>query len=58
MKKCKGCHQEIDKYTIACEYCGKLTKEAEKPETDDNPKSDSSTEKGTEDIEKKPGEGE
>lgn len=25
MKKCKGCEREIDKYGIACEYCGKLS---------------------------------
>ncbi len=26
MKKCKDCKREIDKYAIACEYCGKLAK--------------------------------
>jgi len=35
MKKCHGCHQEIDKYAIACQYCGKLAEEREKSETDD-----------------------
>ena len=25
MKKCPGCEREIDKYSIACQYCGKLT---------------------------------
>lgn len=34
MKKCSGCHQEIDKYAIACQYCGKLAEEREKSETD------------------------
>lgn len=24
MKKCPECEREIDKYGIACEYCGKL----------------------------------
>lgn len=24
MKKCAGCEQDIDKYAIACQYCGKL----------------------------------
>ena len=24
MKKCPGCEKEIDKFAIACEYCGKL----------------------------------
>ena len=24
MKKCPGCEREIDKYAIACQYCGKL----------------------------------
>ena len=27
MKKCSGCEREIDKYAIACEYCGRLDKE-------------------------------
>lgn len=45
MKKCTGCHQEIDKYVIACEYCGKLLKEHEKSEKD---KKDTGTEPGKE----------
>ena len=24
MKKCSGCERDIDKYAIACQYCGKL----------------------------------
>ncbi len=46
MKKCHGCHQEIDKYTIACQYCGKLAEEREKTETSNDPETD--------DTEKKP----
>ncbi|MBN1869144.1 MAG: hypothetical protein JW847_01000 [Candidatus Omnitrophica bacterium] len=38
MKKCHGCHQEIDKYAIACQYCGKLTEESEKSEAGKSPK--------------------
>jgi len=26
MKKCPDCEKEIDKYTFACEYCGRLFK--------------------------------
>ena len=26
MKNCQGCKREIDKYAIACQYCGRLTK--------------------------------
>ena len=48
MKKCKGCNQEIDKYTIACQYCGKLAEEREKSENNNDPE--------TEATEKKPGE--
>lgn len=36
MKKCNGCHKEIDKYTIACQYCGKLAEEREKSEEDNS----------------------
>ena len=36
MKKCNGCHQEIDKYTIACQYCGKLAEEREKSKSGDD----------------------
>lgn len=46
MKKCHGCHQEIDKYAIACQYCGKLAEEREKSEADNDPE--------TEDAEKNP----
>jgi hypothetical protein len=28
MKKCPGCEREIDKYGVACDYCGKLTGES------------------------------
>jgi hypothetical protein len=29
MKKCKDCDREIDKYAVACEYCGKLKRARE-----------------------------
>ncbi len=32
MKKCNGCDQEIDKYAIACQYCGKLSEKRGNPE--------------------------
>ncbi len=35
MKKCKECDQEIDKYSIACQYCGKLAEERAKSENQD-----------------------
>ena len=38
MKKCQGCHQEIDRYAIACQYCGKLAEEREKSEEKDDSK--------------------
>ena len=47
MKKCQECHQEIDKYSIACQYCGKLAEEREKSETDNDPKKENN-EKPTE----------
>lgn len=50
MKKCTGCHQEIDKYVIACEYCGKLLKEHEKSEKDNNPEFDPLAEKNKKDA--------
>jgi hypothetical protein len=39
MKKCPGCDKEIDKYAIACQYCGKIpedgeTQKAHKPQSD------------------------
>ncbi len=37
MKKCKDCNREIDKYDIACEYCGKVEKEREKSEIETSP---------------------
>jgi hypothetical protein len=30
MKKCKDCQREIDKYGIACQYCGRVAEEREK----------------------------
>jgi hypothetical protein len=33
MKKCPGCEREIDKYAIACEYCGRLNKGSPRDET-------------------------
>jgi len=49
MKKCNGCDQEIDKYAIACEYCGKLSKEQEKSD-ESKFESDSLSEKNSEDT--------
>lgn len=46
MKKCKGCDQEIDKYAIACQYCGKLDEERQKSGTENSSE--------TENTEKKP----
>ena len=46
MKKCQDCHQEIDKYAIACQYCGKLTEDKER--------SESGKDSETESMEKKP----
>ena len=36
MKKCQGCHREIDKYAIACDYCGRVAQEHDKKEAQDN----------------------
>jgi hypothetical protein len=33
MKKCKGCEKEIDKYAIACQYCGRLLESHDPKET-------------------------
>ena len=33
MKKCPGCERAIDKYAIACEYCGRVGKETQKDVT-------------------------
>ena len=30
MKKCPGCSREIDKYGIACQYCGRVEAERAK----------------------------
>ncbi|MBI5150417.1 MAG: hypothetical protein HZA28_06570 [Candidatus Omnitrophica bacterium] len=40
MKKCPGCEREIDKYAIACQYCGKLSslqKQARGPDRPPSP---------------------
>lgn len=34
MKKCNGCNKEIDKYAIACDYCGKIDEERAKTKKD------------------------
>jgi len=39
MKKCPGCELEIDKYGIACQYCGVLTEL--KKSSEENHESDS-----------------
>lgn len=33
MKKCPGCEKEIDKFAIACEYCGRVEKAVHHDET-------------------------
>jgi len=38
MKKCKDCDREIDKYAIACQYCGKLDQKDEHMESFHEPK--------------------
>jgi len=48
MKKCHGCHKEIDKYAIACQYCGKLAEDKEQGEADTSPE-EQSEEKKSED---------
>ena len=30
MKKCPDCKKEIDKYGVACDYCGRVLEEREK----------------------------
>ena len=45
MKQCSGCHKEIDKYAIACQYCGKLTQEKDKTSPKEQNKEDSKEEK-------------
>ena len=45
MKKCKGCNKEIDKYSIACEYCGRLQEERRKARKDDSVRPDSLTDR-------------
>jgi predicted amidophosphoribosyltransferase len=30
MKKCPGCQRELDKYGLACQYCGKVEEVREK----------------------------
>ena len=40
MKKCPDCQREIDKYAIACQYCGKLPDDHEHPEDNNTQKED------------------
>lgn len=38
MKKCPGCQRELDKYGIACQYCGKVEEAREQEKTTINEK--------------------
>ena len=35
MKKCPECEREVDKFGIACQYCGRVTDEHEKEKAAD-----------------------
>jgi len=45
MKKCPGCQQEVDKYAIACQYCGKLLEASRAAHDKDDRKSPTSNDK-------------
>ena len=45
MKKCPSCEREIDKYGIACQYCGRVTEEKERDKGNKDPK-DKKSDKG------------
>lgn len=38
MKKCPDCQRELDKYGIACQYCGKVEEAREQDESPDKEK--------------------
>ena len=52
MKKCDGCQMEIDKYTIACQYCGRLIDASKQPLDDAKAKPKGSPKKPRNDNQK------
>jgi hypothetical protein len=55
MKKCEGCNREIDKYAIACQYCGILLEKDEKAAAENKLEPNVSSEIIAEDVEKEHG---
>ena len=48
MKQCKDCKKEIDKYAIACQYCGRMQKKHELSEHADGAEPEESDHKNGE----------